>query len=134
MKYITHKRYRGYSLDRQPVNIRYGTVLELDPGGFLVYEGKIIAAPHSQTGIEHFARDDDDRGLERGKLTHAIAFSPRGNGTRFTSEECDMLTREYPRFLQLHNLPQILFDDAFYDAEIDELQELANRLSIKIRR
>ena len=72
MQYITIKRYKRPELgDRKAVNIPYGTVVE-ERGGNL-YHGDIeLCYDHSAVMREFFARNDDGRGLERGRLSQSI--------------------------------------------------------------
>lgn len=66
MQYIVIKRFK-----RNGLNLPYGTQVE-EHGGVLFYNGKRICNDHSAVMREHFARDDDGHGLERGKLCKAI--------------------------------------------------------------
>ena len=86
-----------------------------------------------------FARNDDGQGLERGKLTWAIAYSqrvrtgPNGRQQRFTEEEIELLERKWAHFLR-QDVEVILFNEDFFAAAVPELKELADALHIKVRR
>ena len=87
----------------------------------------------------HFARNDDGQGLERGRLTWAIAYSrrvrtgPNGRQQRFTEEEIELLERKWAHFLR-QDVEVILFNEDFFAAAVPELKELADALHIKVRR
>lgn len=129
MKYICHKRFKGTTLNGY-ANIPYGTEYESN-GSFLCDNGNPIFATTSLNCHKHFARNDDGQGLRRGALTYAIAYAPRGKEPRFSENEVDLLTREYMRFLKTTDT--ILFNDAFFNADISELETMAKALNIKIK-
>lgn len=134
MKYVTHHRFKELALCGERLNIPYGT--ELDTEGYLIVmpDGRAICYSTSENAKKHFARNDDGRGLERGALTYAIAYSRRdaGNGFRFSEEEAEILTRDWGHFLR-PDVDVILFNEDFFAAEPEELQKLAAALKIKTR-
>lgn len=130
MKYICHKEYKKMGASGDIYNFK--REIELNTiGDFIAYENKAVCSVRSADAYMYFARNDDDKGLERGKLTYAIAFSQRkpnkANKFRFTPEERDMLYLEYPHFLKTE-LYFIVFNYDFFNAEIEELQGLYNKL------
>lgn len=70
MIYIAHKRFKGNAICGA-VNLPYGTEVQ-SINGVLFANDKPICADHSQNAYDHFARNDDGSGLERGKLTQEI--------------------------------------------------------------
>lgn len=131
MNYITHHRFRANAICGE-VNLRYGTRLIREGGMLCLTDGRAICFASSQNAKEHFARDDDGQGLERGRLTHAIAFAPRKSeqGYRFSEAEREMLAQDYRHWLR-QDTDMILFNDDFFAAPVNELRELAKRLKIK---
>lgn len=139
MEYICHHRFRGVTAAGERMTISYGEKFPTI--------GKFIAAPPakgicyvtSHAAHVHFARNDDGRGLRRGALTYAIAFAPRerrhsgGKIFRFSEREIAMLQRDYPHFLR-QDTGTILFNHAFFNADIDEIEKLAAALGIKIKK
>lgn len=120
------------------VNIPYGTELTATPDGFVTFpDGRKITKIHSQNYIQHFSTNDDGQGLLRGKLTYAIAFSPRerkhknGYVFRFSEDENDMIRKEWGKYLMPYD-DTILFNNDFYDAPIEDLKKLADALDIQI--
>ena len=82
----------------------------------------------------HFSIDGDGKGLERGKYTHAIAYSRKGmnsEGFRFTEKQRSIIVRHYQRFL-CSDLDYIIFNDKFFKAPVDELKAMAKELGIKV--
>ena len=133
MKYITHKRFKDKGMTTKTYNIPYSTELTVQ-NQIIYYNNEPICYITSENGHKYFSRNDDNQGLERGRLTHAIAYSDRkvnkNNGFRFTPEERDMLVAEYSHFL-VDDQEWILFNHDFFNAEVEELKELAKKLNIK---
>lgn len=140
MKYIAHHRCREMAANGERLNIPYGTELETEGHFIVTVDGTPICFQTSAMAKRYFARNDDGKGLERGALTYAIAYSNRerrnSDGTRcqrFTDEEIEMLERDWSHFLR-HDVDVILFNEDFFAEDPDELQKLADALNIKIRR
>lgn len=135
MTYITHHRFRYTALCGDRLNLSYGTELECMGDTLVTCDGRSVCYRTSENAKRHFARNDDGKGLERGQLTYAIAYSGRnaGNGFRFSEDEAKLLTRDWSHFLRT-DLDFILFNNDFFVADIEELQRLANALKIKIGR
>ena len=70
MKYITIKRTRIKGVSGE-FNLPYGTEVKCIDG-VLFYGDKPICSDHSQNAYDYFTRNDDNNGLERGKLTQLI--------------------------------------------------------------
>ncbi len=134
MKYVTHHRFKELALCGERLNIPYGTELNTEGYSIVTPDGRAICYSTSENAKKHFARNDDGRGLERGALTYAIAYSRRdaGNGFRFSEEEAEILTRDWGHFLR-PDVDVILFNEDFFAAEPEELQKLAAALKIKTR-
>lgn len=134
MKYVTHHRFKELALCGERLNIPYGTELDTEGYSIVMPDGRAICYSTSENAKKHFARNDDGRGLERGALTYAIAYSRRdaGNGFRFSEEEAEILTRDWGHFLR-PDVDVILFNEDFFAAEPEELQKLAAALKIKTR-
>jgi hypothetical protein len=136
MQYICTKRFKGKTLSQNHANIPYGTEFTAE-GDFLYDSGKPMMAITSYNCHQHFARNDDGQGLRRGKLAYAIAFAPRskkhsdGRYYRFSENEIDMLARDYAKYLK--DTTTIIFNNDFFNAEINELEELAKKLNIKVK-
>lgn len=129
MKYVVHRRYKSIGTCGEYFNFKPGTVLETI-GRFISKDNKAVCAIHSEDAHRHFSRDDDGKGAERGALTYAIAYAPRGDGFRFTDEEQDMLRKEYSHFL-VKDQDVILFNDDFFNSAIPELKTLYKRIGGK---
>lgn len=134
MKYITHRRLKGKGLCDKVLNLPYGTRLTEDENGFLVTkQGDTVCSTTSEVCRMHFAIDGDGKGLERGKYTHAIAYSRKGmnsEGFRFTEKQRSIIVRHYQRFIEEHDY--IIFNDKFFKASIEELKAMAKELGIKV--
>lgn len=70
MDYICFNRFKQNALCGK-VNIRYGTTLD-ETNNIIRYLGNPICYVKSQNAYDYFARNDDGKGLERGKLTAEI--------------------------------------------------------------
>ncbi len=134
MKYVTHHRFKELALCGERLNIPYGTELDTEGYSIVMPDGRAICYSTSENAKKHFSRNDDGRGLERGALTYAIAYSRRdaGNGFRFSEAEAEILTRDWGHFLR-PDVDVILFNEDFFAAEPEELQKLAAALKIKTR-
>ena len=132
MEYIVHKRFKQKGASGKEYNFPYGTKLN-SIGEFIKYNGELVCATTSENAHKYFSRNNDGKGLERGRLTYAIAYSSRHpnktDGFRFTPEERDMLATDYNHFL-VDNGEWILFNHHFFNAKVDELSELAKKLGV----
>lgn len=139
VKYITHNRFKDLAACGERLNLPYGTELETAGDFIITQEGRPVCYDTSETAKRHFARNEDGRGLERGKLTFAIAYSQRvrygadGRRQRFTDQEIELLERDWAHFLQ-EDVDVILFNEDFFAAEVEDLQRLAAALRIVVRR
>lgn len=134
MEYITHHRFKGLALCGGRLNLPYGTELHTDGCTIVTPDGKAVCYQTSENAKRHFARNDDGRGLERGALTYAIAYSDRNaGGFRFSEAEAEILAKDWTHFLR-PDVDVILFNDAFFATDPEELQKLADVLKIKVRR
>ena len=70
MEYICFNRFKQNALCGE-VNIPYGTKLD-EINNAISYCGNPICYTTSQNAYDYFARNDDGKGLERGKLTAEI--------------------------------------------------------------
>ena len=132
MDYITHRRFKQRAICGS-LNLRYGTKVEEQDGLLWMDDVKPICFATSENAKLFFARNDDGMGLERGKLTYAIAYGKRKGrkGYRFNEAERNLLTEKYSHWLR-QDVDTILFNDAFFAAPVDELRELAGKLEIKV--
>lgn len=136
MEYIVHHRCREVGATGERLNIPYGSKFDTIGNFIATPGGKAICYDTSEIAHKYFSRNDDGRGLERGKLAYAIAYSSRerqsadGHRQRFTDEEIEMLERDWGRFL-IPDIEVILFNHAFFNADPEELAQLARALNIK---
>ena len=135
MQYIVHKRYKQKALCKKVLNLPYGTVLNAFNNIIATDKGEAVCFTTSENAKIYFARNDDNKGLERGKLTNAIAYSRKGlnkQGYRFNEKQIDIINRHYQRFLR-PDCDMIIFNERFFAAPVDELQEMANELNIDVK-
>lgn len=135
MQYITFKRFKRNGIGGY-FNIPYGTPLELHDDGILYHKGLPVCVAKSAASHNHFARDDDGKGLERGKLSHAIIDSlasvsscaPHEGYHLWQAILSDQLTQKYRR---KQHLDYWLWSDDFYNAPIDDLKHIAQLADVK---
>lgn len=130
VEYICHRKYSkiaacgDYLTFKQ--NARFETI-----GCFIAHDKRAICTVNSEDAHRYFAKNDDGNGIKRGNLTYKIAYAPRHpnkeNGFRFTPDEIEMLEKDYDRFLR-KDTDTIIFNNAFFNAKIEDLQEIYNRL------
>lgn len=135
MEYITHTRYSGKDMNGEDILIRRGQRLERR-GDILYYDNKPVCIYRSLIGKMHFAKNDDGHGLERGKLSYAIAYAPRlrhsddgARQQRFSDDELEILHRDWPQYLK-PNLDVLLFNDKFFEESPDVLKQIAEAVNI----
>ena len=139
MKYVVHHRYRGPDAGGRPVNLPYGTEFETIGNFIAAPEGRGICFTNSETAKKHFSINDDGRGLERGAITHAIAYSRRERMWsdksihRFSEKEAEMLKHSWAHWLR-EDADTIIFNNDFFAAQPEDLQRLTDALKIKVRR
>ena len=94
---------------------------------FIAYKNAAVCTTWSEDAYRHFARNDDGQGMRRGRLTWEIAYAKRRpneeNGYRFTEEQQRILVEKYGRFLR-SDCDTIVFNKDFFNAEIEELEEI----------
>lgn len=129
MEYLTIKRFKREGIGGH-FNIPYGTKLE-SRDGVLSYGGKIVCKVKSAAAHEYFARNDDGNGFKRGKLSHAIIDALGGYGgdsERWQKIFADDLAQKYRR---LEHQDYWLWNDAFFNAPIEDLKYLAALVGVK---
>jgi hypothetical protein len=132
MHYITIKRYKRQAIGGY-LNIPYGTPVERRDDGLLYYHDTPICVWRSFASHEHFARNDDGRGQERGKLSHAII--KKLGGTHRPGEPTpewdaiwdDSIANSHRR--KDHETTW-LWDDSFFQAPMEDLRHIANLIGL----
>lgn len=134
MEYIVHHRYRGKSASGEQVNIPYGSRFQTIGDFIATDDGKGICYVTSEDAQRCFSINDDGKGLERGKYTHAIAYGNRRTptGYRFTEDEAELLAKHWSHFLR-QDVETILFNREFFEADPAELKRMAAELHIKVK-
>lgn len=139
MKYVVHHRYKGPDASGRAMNIPYSSEYETIGDFIATPEGRGICFTTSEIAHQYFAVNDDGRGLERGALTYAIAYSRRerkwsdGSFHRFSEAEAEMLVYSWGHWLR-QDADTILFNNDFFAAQPEDLRRLADALNIKVRR
>ena len=138
MDYVTHTRYKGKTMNGAHILARRGDVLERK-GDILYLKGEPVCIYRSLVGKQHFARNDDGFGIQRGEITYALAYAPRlryggPNGTiqqRFTDEELEILVRDWGKYLK-PNIDMLLFNDIFFEESLDVLRQIAASVNVEV--
>ena len=105
-----------------------------DYQGLLLLETEPICTTHSENGRSYFAPNYDGDGIERGRLTYAIAYAPRFNRPtycRFNDTEWEWMQKNWPQYLQPGDAR--LFNDEFFKAPLIHLRAIADWLLIRFR-
>ena len=138
MEYIVHHRCREKDMTGKDMNLRFGTKLRCE-NGIIYAEYGPLCYDTSENAHRYFARNDDGQGLRRGALTWAIAYAQRirynranDRVQRFSDAEIETLERDWSRYL-IGDLPVILFNHDFFNAEVDELERMADALNIRVK-
>lgn len=125
MKYITIKRTRITCISGD-LNLPYGTQADCFDG-VISYNNKPICSDHSQNAYDYFARNDDNNGLERGKLTQFIRKTleqrDKSYQSRWDKIWADPICNKYKR---VDYDDYWLWSHDFYNAEISDLIHIKN--------
>lgn len=87
--------------------------------------GEKIVARYSHNYINYFSLNDDKQGLLRGDLTYKISH------TQFTPEQVKILRTSWKQYL-LSYTEVTLFSNAFFDAPIEDLQNIIKDLQLEV--
>jgi len=130
MEYICHRRYKKRGASGKKYLFTRGTRLQT-VGDFIAKGDGGVCLETSEDAHMYFARNDDGKGIERGKYTYQIAYAARkpnlNSDDRFTSDEITMLERDYPHYLR-QDTDTILFNNEFFNAPVEDLKEMYRRL------
>lgn len=131
MQFVIYKRFKDAALCG-PVNLK-ATLPCWESEGIIYYEGKPLCFATSENALCHFARDDDGKGLLRGKLISEIKrklakrdgdYQKRWNRI-WTDPICLRFKRkEFDDFW--------IWNKAFYDAEIADLEHIARLIEVGV--
>ena len=139
MEYIAHRRMKEIAADGNPANIPYGTKCQTYKNAIITPEGRAICYTTSENGHKYFSRNDDGKGLERGAYTYAIAYSQRermsndgSHRQRFTDAEIEILCDKWSEYI-VPDIPVILFNHKFFEADVDVLKQIAEDVHIKVK-
>lgn len=116
-------KFRGIS---GPVNIPRGTRLQESDGGVLTLDGRLVCTVNGARGRDFFALDDDGRGVLRGALTYAIRNKLRCRDKNYQAR-WDRIWGSLmcKRYQNLEHADFWIWNQAFYEAPIDDLQSIA---------
>lgn len=142
IKFLLHTDYSGAVLTNpiQKKEFEKGTLAYFNPNNEMIYIDDIpVCYINSQVSKEYFCRDDDNQGWLRHAYTYAIAFAKRqrihsdGIVSRFTEEESRTILNRWKHFTMEECLGVILFNSNFFNATIEDLQQMAKEIHIKIK-
>ena len=130
MRYIAHRRFKDTAICGA-VNIPALTECIAD-NGTIYFNGSPLCFVSSENAHQFFARNDDERGISRGKLTQAIQkrLSKRDAGYQarwdliWDDKLCQLYRRkEYDDFW--------LWNHDFFEADIEALRYIAKLIGAK---
>lgn len=131
MKFITHKRFKEKAICGE-VNIPAMTEVEELDNKLIVYNGKPLCYSTSQSGHEHFCRNNDEQGLKRGKLTTEIQkkLNKRDDDyqKRWDKVWEDSICQKYKR---PEHKDHWLWNHDFFNADIFDLKYIAKLVGVK---
>lgn len=131
MRYIVTNRFKGQAICGA-VNLPYGTVCEAQGDYMFLEDGRCLCLVTSQNAYDHFSRDDDGNGKERGRLVQGIiktlSKSDKHHQDRWDKIWEDRLCQKY----KLANFEDYwLWNYEFYNADIQDLQYIAMLVGMK---
>lgn len=144
MKYLTRTEYKGLNLIGQQVEIPAGVYCDTQDN-IICWQRYPVCYINSQIARDYFIWADDGQELRRLKYENDIWFNKpaqeydfetpveHGDGTtetiivrrisKYSAEEIRFLTKNYSKYLESAEV--ILFNNAFYQAPIDDLEAMA---------
>ena len=132
--YIARKRARFSGIGGIPVNIPYGTVLEVKED-FILFDGRPVCAVTSQNAYDYFSQNDDGCGRERGALVAAIIarLEKKGDGhqDRWDKVWDDPLCQKYRR---LEHEDFWLWNYDFFNAPVADLRHIARLIGAQVQK
>ena len=131
MRYIVTNRFKGQAICGA-VNLPYGTACETQDGYLMLEDGRRLCAVTSQNAYDHFSRDDDGLGKERGKLVHDIRRTLERRDAKRQARWDALWADEVANRLRRKDSPDFwIWSFDFYNADIPELKHIANLIGIK---
>lgn len=131
MRYIVTNRFKGQAI-RGSVNLPYGTACETQDGYLILDNGRRLCAVTSQNAYDHFSRDDDGLGRERGKLVKDIRRTLERRDAKHQARWDALWADEVANRLRRKDSQDFwIWSFDFYNADIPELKHIANLIGIK---
>ena len=128
MRYIVTRRFRGKAICGA-VNLPYGTACETQDGYLMLDDGRRLCAVTSQNAYDYFSRDDDEMGLERGKLVHDIRSTLERRDAKYQARWDRLWADEGANKLRrTEHEDYWLWSFAFYNADVNELRRIRRLL------
>lgn len=125
MKYIVHTRFKAKAICGE-VNLPALTEVELKDN-MLYCQDKQLCVITSENAHKYFARNDDNNGMERGRLTQLIKSILEKNDEkhqdRWDKIWKDKLCQKYKR---IEYADYWLWNTAFFNAPIEDLKYIYN--------
>lgn len=107
----------------------------LGGGGHFFYEAQPLCYATSENAFEHFARNDDGNGMLRGQLTRAIKKRLAKQDAQYQERWDKVWADELClRFKRAEFDDFWVWNKAFYDAEIEELEHIAKLVGTEVKR
>ena len=128
MRYIVTQRFRGRAICGA-VNLPYGTACETQDGYLMLEDGRRLCAVTSQNAYDHFSRDDDGLGKERGKLVQDIRRTLERRDAKLQARWDALWADEGANKLRRTEHDDYwLWSFAFYNADVNELRRISRLL------
>lgn len=124
MNYITYKRFKTKAICGD-VNIPALTEIE-QTGSYLFHNGKALCVVTSENAHNYFMRNDDDNGMERGKLIEDIKKALQKDRSKWEKVWNDKICQKYRR---TEHADYWLWNHDFYIADIDDLRFIYELIS-----
>ena len=131
MRYIVTNRFKGQAICGA-VNLPYGTTCEMQDGYLILDDGRRLCAVTSQNAYDHFSRDDDGLGRERGKLVKDIRRTLERRDAKYQAR-WDRLWADVGanRLRRADHKDFWVWNHDIYNADIPDLKHIANLIGIK---
>lgn len=127
MEYITTSRFKTKAICGE-INLSYATKCEC-VDDYITYKGKTLCYIKSQNAFDYFARNDDDKGLERGNLIKKIIkclANPNNSQKRWNKIWANKSLYKFKRDEEFIGDDTWLWNYNFYNAHIYDLKYIYN--------
>lgn len=130
IEYVSNARFHKKGINGNEFNIPFGAPC-ISKENIIFFENRPICFITSQLAYDYFSRNDDGQGIKRGELVSKIisTLSNKKDG-KYQNRWDKLWEDEYcHKFRRKEHSDHWLWNFDFYNAEIEDLQYILNKIS-----